>query len=61
MPAIADWTVSASAIERRGGSMPAERGRGRYFVAAILLALEVPALMALAVGAPTRARLGHES
>jgi hypothetical protein len=41
--------------------MPAQRGRGRYFVAAILLALEVPALMAVAIGAPTRARLGHES
>jgi hypothetical protein len=42
--------------------MPAERGRGRYCVAAILLALEAPVLMALAVRAVlTRARLGLES
>jgi hypothetical protein len=31
--------------------MLAERGRGRYFVAAILLVLQAPVLIALAIGA----------
>jgi hypothetical protein len=38
--------------------MPAKRGRGRYFLAAFLLALEAPILLVLAVGAAlTRALL----
>jgi hypothetical protein len=31
--------------------MPAKRGRGRYFLAAFLLALEAPVLLVLALGA----------
>jgi len=42
--------------------MPAERGRGRYFLAAFLLALEAPVLLVLAVGAAlTRALLALSS
>jgi hypothetical protein len=42
--------------------MPAKRGRGRYFLAAFLLALETPVLLVLAVGAAlTRALLALSS
>jgi hypothetical protein len=42
--------------------MPAKRGRGRYFLAAFLLALEAPVLLVLAVGAAlTRALLALSS
>jgi hypothetical protein len=42
--------------------MRAKRGRGRYFLAAFLLALEAPVLLVLAVGAAlTRALLALSS
>ena len=42
--------------------MPAKRGRGRYFLAACLLALEAPVLLVLALGAAlTRALLALSS
>ena len=42
--------------------MPAKRGRGRYFLAAFLSALEAPVLLVLAVGAAlTRALLALSS
>jgi hypothetical protein len=42
--------------------MPTKRGRGRYFLAAFLLALEAPVLLVLALGAAlTRALLALSS
>lgn len=53
-----DLIPAADALEEsmrrkrpNGGIMPVKRGRGRYFLAAILLALEAPILSVLAIGA----------